>query len=321
MIERKTDKVVIGVIPHNGDLGLDEEDGLAIESTARFKHTGQDKKIKVVVPRLKYISNFTDFAPFLYEPDVEFKYSVWHEDMASADVIIIPGSKNTVSDLLLLRENGLEDALKSAVKKGIPLVGICGGYQMLGKKIIDSHSVESSLGEIDGIGLLDTTTTLDRKKTTCQVSAELMNSKGVLPYAPAKPGEDNTGLKNLKGYEIHMGNTTGDVGLFTINRLHSANPSNGRNDIPDGSVKDNVWGTYIHGIFDNDEFRRMFLNALREKKGLPLQNDTINHHAKKQEAIDAWAGTLGSKVDICFILRQLAMESFQEKYCTTMRHE
>jgi adenosylcobyric acid synthase len=318
MIERKTDKLVIGVIPHNGNLGLDEEDGLSIEQLARFKYSEPNHQIKIVVPRLKYISNFTDFAPFVYEPDIEFKYSLWHEDINNADLIIIPGSKNTVSDLLFLRENGLENALKSAVKKGTPMVGICGGYQMLGSKIIDPHSVESNLREVDGIGLLDTVTTLDSTKTTCQVSAELIHSSKLFNMDQSGSSAE---MKNLKGYEIHMGNTTGDVGLFKINRFNRVNPSGGANDIPDGSAKGNVWGTYIHGIFDNDEFRRMFLNTLREKKGLPLQKNMINYQTKKQEAIDAWADTLKSKVDICFILRQLGMESFQKLNCTTMRHE
>jgi adenosylcobyric acid synthase len=186
---------------------------------------------------------------------------------------------------------------------------------MLGKKIIDPHRVESNLREIDGIGLLDTVTTLDRTKTTCQVSAELMNTRGVLPYSLTEPEKAIRDLKNLRGYEIHMGNTTGDVGLFNIWRGMSQRA------LADGSVNGNVWGTYIHGIFDNDEFRRMFLNALRERKGLPLQHHTVSYQAKKQKAIDAWADTLRSRVDMCFILRQLGMESFQKKYCMTTRYE
>ena len=165
MIEEKTDRPVIGTLYYQNDIGLDEEDGLSIEKIARFDKSAH-KDLKVVVLRLKYIANFTDFAPFLHEPDVELKYSLWEEDIGTADLIIIPGSKNTVEDLIMLRESGIEDCVKAAVKKGTRLVGICGGYQMIGQKILDPENVESSLRAIDGMGLLDTVTEMDRTKTT-----------------------------------------------------------------------------------------------------------------------------------------------------------
>jgi adenosylcobyric acid synthase len=298
MIEEKTAKPVIGTLYYQGNLGLDEEDGLSLEKLTRFSAEGH-AGMKIVVLRLKYISNFTDFAPFLIEPDVEIKYSLWEEDINSADLIIIPGSKNTVSDLLLLRESGVEDCVKAAVKKGTPLVGICGGYQMLGRKILDPHNVESSHSEIEGIGLLDIETTLDKTKTTCQLSANLVDQK----WFGAVQGTSTCKWNQLKGYEIHMGHTTGDVGLFNIKRL------NGSNDyVPDGSVKGNVWGTYIHGIFDNDGLRASVINSLRIKKGLGPREETISYHSKKEEAIERWADILGKSVDICFILREVGME-------------
>jgi adenosylcobyric acid synthase len=321
MIEEKTGKPVIGTLYYQGNLGLDEEDGLSIERIARFDHAEQHKRIKIVVPRLKYISNFTDFAPLIYEPDVEFKYSLREEDISSADLIIIPGSKNTVADLMLLRESGLEDCVKSAVKKGAPLIGVCGGYQMLGKRILDPHNVESSLKDIDGMGFLDTITTLDKIKTTCQVSAEVADG---LKLFNAAQNSSSCDLKNLKGYEIHMGNTTGDVGLFKITRLNSpANPliprlekgpacpvgrGKGEFDMLDGSVKGNVWGTYLHGIFDNDGLRTALLNSLRKTKGLPAREMIINYQAQREEAINKWADTIKNSIDICFILRHVGME-------------
>lgn len=310
MLEDKTGKPFIGVIPYQGDLGLDEEDGLSIEQLIRFNHGDQNKKIKVVVLRLKYISNFTDFAPFIYEPDVEFKYSLWEEDINSADLIIIPGTKNTVSDLFLLRENGIEDCLKAAVDKGASLAGICGGYQMLGKKIIDPYKVESEMKEVEGFGLLDTITTLDKIKTTCQISAVADCSK-LFNIA-----QDSSKMGNLKGYEIHMGNTTGDVGLFQIKRTYLNSKL-----VMDGSSKGNVWGTYIHGIFDNDGFRRALLNSLREKKGVSPDKEGFNYHDKREEAINRWADILKSKVDICFLLRQLGMDSYKDSYCMSVRHD
>lgn len=293
MIEKKTGKPVIGVLGHYGNLGLDEEDGLSIERFKRFEPFQLFKPLKIVVLRLRYISNFTDFAPFMYEPDVELRYSLREEDIMAADLIIIPGSKNTVSDLLLLRESGLEDVVKTAVRKKIQVAGICGGYQMLGNKIMDPHGVESGHKRTDGMELLDIITTLDRTKTTCQVEATAVVESAEL------------GVKGncfLKGYEIHMGNSEGDIGLFMLKRsFHDSGL------IPDGSLKSNVWGTYIHGIFDNDEFRTGLLNALRQKKGLPKQA-AFNYFQKKEEAINRWAGILKDRVDICFIMRQLGME-------------
>jgi adenosylcobyric acid synthase len=268
------------------------------------------------VLRLKYIANFTDFGPFLYEPDVECKYSLWEEDISSADLIIVPGSKNTVADLILLRESGIEDCVKAAVKKGTPLIGVCGGYQMIGQKIQDPDNVESSLREIDGMGFLDTVTTMDKTKTTCQVNAGVVSPK----WFEAAPNGCGCRWNNLKGYEIHMGNTTGEVGLFEINRFKNreheiqgadANGSPGPK-VLDGSVKDNVWGTYIHGIFDNDGLRTDLLNSLRKGKGLPEQ-ETLSYGLIREKAINGWAETLCKSVDICFILRQVEMEFCMNK--------
>jgi adenosylcobyric acid synthase len=318
MIEERTGRPVIGVIDYLPNLMLDEEDGLSLERIEQFKRVEQNEQINVVVLRLKYISNFTDFAPFFYEPDVDLKYSLRAEDLNSADLIIIPGSKNTVSDLLLLRSSGLEECIKMAVKKGTSLIGICGGYQMLGKKILDPFGVESEIREVEGMGLLDTVTTLGRTKITCQITAKLRMEDGE---------------EELKGYEIHMGNTTGDVGLFEIKRYLNTehrtqntdnkewtdqnSPGSGfcaqSSEVLDGSMKGNVWGTYIHGIFDNDAFRRRLLNRLRGRKGLSPLHRTIDYHAVKEEAINRWAGILRESVDICFILRLLGMEYCKDR--------
>ncbi|MBI5098412.1 MAG: cobyric acid synthase [Nitrospirae bacterium] len=314
MIEHKTGKPVIGTLYYQSDMRLDEEDGLSISNFIPNK-SGQisnPKQLKIVVLRLKYISNFTDFAPFLHEPDVEFRYSLWEDDIHNADLVIIPGSKNTVSDLLLLRENGMEECVKAAVNKGIPLVGVCGGYQMLGKKIYDPQGVESAHKEIKGFGLLDIETTYDKTKTTCQVEAEIVKSLelGVKSYDKSL----------LRGYEIHMGDSTGDIGLFKLRRISNNSKLTTHNSelIPDGSAKDNVWGTYIHGIFDNDEFRTSLLNSLRKKKGLPAQAG-FNYQAQKEEAINKWANVLKSSVDICFMLRQIGMEYCKENLVKDIR--
>jgi adenosylcobyric acid synthase len=303
MIERKTGKPVIGVLDYQGDLGLHEEDAIPTERLIPRYRSDLDRPVKIVVLGLRYISNFTDFDPFMYEDDVELKYSLDHTDISSADLIIIPGSKNTVNDLIMLRESGIEDVVKAAVESGIPLVGICGGYQMIGEKIFDPFNVESGKKEIDGLGFLDTVTTLDKTKTTCTVSANILSDK----WFNAVESRSSCRWNHLKGYEIHMGNTTGDVGLFKIDRLHGSTRT--ADEVLDGSANGKVWGTYIHGIFDNDGLRRAVINSLRIKKGLSPKETTINYEAEKEKAIDRWADILKKQLDISFILQQVGMEA------------
>jgi len=312
MIEDKTGRPVIGVINYFGDLGLHEEDAIPIERLIPKRRDEPFKAIKIVVLRLRYIANFTDFDPFMYEPGVELKYSLREEDIDSADLIIIPGSKNTVNDLLFLRQNGIEDYVKLAVNKGIPLIGICGGYQMLGSKIFDPYRIESSHKEIDGFGLLDIETTLEKIKTTCQIEAELIENNGIMESW--RNGEMDSNI--LRGYEIHMGGSKGDIGLFKIRRFSPDSKLLTLNSelFLDGSLKGNVWGTYIHGLFDNDSFRTALLNSLRYRKGLPPIKETINYFELKENAIDKWADVLRSSVDVCFILSRLI--GMDMEYCT-----
>lgn len=295
MIHEKTGRPVLGVIPYLGDLGLHEEDGIPIERLKQFKPIERFKPLRIVVLRQRYIANFTDFDPFMYEPDVELVYSLWEGDIENADLIIIPGSKNTVKDLLFLREHGIENSIKRAVEKGIPLIGVCAGYQMLGSRIHDPYGIESAHRAIEGLGLLDIETALEKVKTTCQVEAELVNSSLLTAYG-------NKSYELLKGYEIHMGMTTGDVGLFRINRLSGSNSSNSLNSsIPDGSQKGNVWGTYIHGIFDNDIFRRNLINFLRLKKGMEPLEETIDYSRLRDDSLNKWAGIIKDSIDMKFV--------------------
>ncbi len=293
MIREKTGRPVISVLPYLGDLGLSEEDGLPIE---RIRGAGAQRskgaRIKIVVIRLRYIANFTDFDPFMYEPDVEVVYSLRPEEIENADVVFLPGSKNTVQDLLFLRENGIEANIARAAEKKIPVIGICGGYQMLGKKILDPFCIESMFKEVDGIGLLNTETIFEKQKTTCQVEAEVTDSSKFKVQSS----------KLLRGYEIHMGTTTGDIGLFKISRItdHASRIT----DVLDGSSKNNAWGTYIHGIFDNDLFRNDFLNSIRSAKGFEPVSETINYSELKENAINRWAGILKENIDMDFIIKQ-----------------
>ncbi|MBM4137502.1 MAG: cobyric acid synthase [Nitrospira sp.] len=287
MIQEKTGRPVIGVIPHLGDLCLHEEDGIPLERLGGSRSPGfEGSRIKIVVLQLRYIANFTDFDPFIYEPDVELMYSLRDGEIKNADLIIIPGSKNTVKDLLFLRENGIEESIKRAVKKGIPLIGICGGYQMLGKRILDPSGIESCYKEMEGFGLLDIETTIEDTKITSQVEACILSDK--MP--------DTSSPNSLRGYEIHMGRSSGNTCLFKLRRL-----SHNSELIIDGSVKGNVWGTYIHGIFDNDQFRHGLINSLRTKRGLrPIEN-IMDYSKLRDEALNKWAKILKENIDMKFI--------------------
>jgi adenosylcobyric acid synthase len=295
MIHAKTNRPVLGVLPYLGDMGLHEEDGIPVERFNRFK---QYRPIRVVVLALRYISNFTDFDPFLYEQDVDLVYSLRSADIEHADLVIIPGSKNTVQDLVFMRESGIEASIKRAAAKGIPVIGICGGYQMLGRTIADPFGIESREQEVTGIGLLDIETVLEKNKITAQIEArEVQSTKYKVQSLYSKDSE------LLKGYEIHMGRTTGDIGLFSLKRITRSTELANQNSelIPDGSRRENVWGTYIHGLFDNDLFRRNLVDELRAVRGLPAGEDSVNFAQEREKALDRWADVLRYNIDMKYV--------------------
>ncbi|MBI5212101.1 MAG: cobyric acid synthase [Nitrospirae bacterium] len=312
MIRDKTGKPVIGVLPYIKEIGLPEEDGLSLQKISNFKfQISNYEKIKVVIVRLQYIANFTDFDPFAYEPDVELIYSSNPADMENADIVIVPGSKNTVKDLILLKEAGLDESIKRAYSKGVRVIGMCGGYQMLGKKIYDPHCVESRHKEIDGIGLLNIETVFDKTKVTSQVEAEIVQSSefGVMSLKKTE----------LEGYEIHMGQSTGDIGLFRLKRRRGEGENRrgsvtgspvhrfADSEVLDGSMNGNCWGTYIHGIFDNDTFRRGIINHERRKRNLPQVELGINYTAIKDKAINNLADIVKANIDMDFIKRTIRL--------------
>ncbi len=275
MLTGKTGMPCLGVLPYMKH-PLSEEDSLSL-SVGRGMLPG-GRALRIVVIRNRFISNFTDFEPLALEPDVEVAYSLRPGEIKGADLVIIPGSKNTSRDLLLLRDSGVEASIKGAVKKGVPLIGMCGGLQMLGHAIKDPSGVESEFGEIRGMGLLDIETVLEDPKVTSQVEAF----------------EAGGGAERLSGYEVHMGRSTGDIGLFELKRLATGEI------VRDGSRKDGVWGTYIHGLFDNDAFRGRLLNGLRARAGLP-QRAPVKYGAVREEGIDAMADAIRENLDIGYI--------------------
>ncbi|MHB8844984.1 MAG: cobyric acid synthase [Nitrospirota bacterium] len=291
MISAKTGKPVIGVLPYVPDLGLPEEDGLSLSQRDGHRRGNlRADAIKIVIVRLQYISNFTDFDPLALELDSEVVYSDSPSEIESADLVIVPGSKNTVTDLLLLKEKGLADAIRRAYDRGTEIIGICGGYQMLGKKIDDPHGAESDQKSIDGIGLLNISTLFGTEKKTCRVEARIT---GALPFAGA-----STASQTLQGYEIHMGTSSGDIGLFSV---RSSQGNGSEAEALDGSVNGNCWGTYLHGIFDNDLFRREIIDNLRRKKGLPPGTSGLRYREFQEQALDRLASVVREHVDMDFV--------------------
>jgi adenosylcobyric acid synthase len=261
-VEARTGVPVLGVVPYFSGFRIPEEDSVALEKRGngtlwglKERRRGKDK-IHVGVVKHARISNYTDFDPLEAEPDVELHYIEAAGKLDGIDLLILPGSKSTTTDLFFLMEWGLFSAIKAF--RG-PVVGICGGYQMLGKRVLDPLAIESDIREAEGIGLLDVETTMLRDKETHQALARLLPASA--PLAPGCQGE-------LAGYEIHMGETLLGPGarpFATITRR------SGREvEIHDGAVSADgrVFGTYLHGIFDNAEFRTALLNRVRRDKGL-----------------------------------------------------
>jgi adenosylcobyric acid synthase len=297
MISAKTGRPVIGVLPYVPDLGLPEEDGLALSQRAVRHRVSPGAGIaKIAVVRLQYISNFTDFDPLALEPDTEVVYSDSPSEIENADLVILPGSKNTVADLLLLKEKGLVDSIRRACARGAGIIGICGGYQMLGKKIDDPHGTESDHRSIDGIGLLNISTLFGVEKKTCRVEARIT---GAHPYVEASAAS-----QILQGYEIHVGTSSGDIGLFSV---RSSQGSGAEAEALDGSINGNCWGTYLHGIFDNDLFRRDIIDHIRKKKGLPPGTSGLRYRELQEQALDRLASVVREHVDMDFVREMLKL--------------
>lgn len=265
----------LGVVPYS-QINVDDEDSV----TDRFAQK-TEAPIQIGIIRLPYMSNFTDFTVLELEPDVGIQYVTTIDEIASMDMLIIPGSKSTIKDLNYIKESGLDKAIIQASTKEVPILGICGGYQMLGKQISDPYHVETEMDEIEGLGLLNTTTVMAKEKHTVQSKGRLIkNPKGLM--------EDSY---QVEGYEIHMGETSlhGDTNAFI--QLE--------NDTLDGAINEEltVFGTYLHGVLDHVSFREGLLNQLRKSKGLdPIKRS--NYYLMKEKGYDELAELARKHLDI-----------------------
>ncbi len=269
MLEDITSVDVLGVVPYL-KVDIDDEDSLS----ERLTGFGEDSLIDIAVIKLPRISNFTDFNVFSMVKGVSLRYVSSVKELRNPDMIIIPGTKNTIEDLKWLKQSGLETKIIRYAKEGNPVFGVCGGYQMLGEDIHDPENMEGG-GTIIGLGLLSTETTFYINKTTTQVKGTINKIEGFYKKL--------SGL-SIEGYEIHMGNTkVKDKEISSIeaaplstiqvtsNDLSILSDKENQNDTKysqDGCVLGNVAGSYIHGIFDNAEFVNTLVGILMDKKGI-----------------------------------------------------
>lgn len=265
----------LGIIPF-AKINIEKEDSYTYDS---LSNRYEEKEIKIAIIKFERLSNSTDFDPFFMYDDVEIEYIESAEQLTDKfDIVILPGSKNAIYDFSLMRERGIAKKVEELANMGKLIIGIHSGFQMLGKSIKDIKQVESSYLKVDGLGFLDITTNMHKEKYTQQVEKVLENCTGIL--------EGFNGIK-INGYEIHQGVTTGDSSCSAVE---------------DGGFsllcKDNIIGTYIHGIFNSPKFTRKLLNHVRMKKGLVPIFDYMSLETYKEKEYKNLAKLLRKHLDM-----------------------
>ena len=297
-----------GVVPYF-NLNLEDEDG-AVEFNKKIT-----APIDVAVIKLPHISNFTDLDALKVEDDVSVRFVTTKEELGTPDLLIIPGTKNTINDLIILRDSGLTEAIKQYSIEGI-ILGICGGYQMLGNSLYDPKSVEGSFDKIDGLKLLDIDTVFEDEKITTRVKARSVSIRAINEVCNRK--DKLTKPRNISievyGYEIHMGKCSyGHKAkpLFEIydrngerSSLEGVHSSNADGAINAGG---NVMGTYIHGILDGVEFREYIINTLRIKKSMEPRKSKAYESLREKE-LDKLADIVRENLDMDAIYKILGID-------------
>jgi cobyric acid synthase CobQ/L-threonine-O-3-phosphate decarboxylase len=276
-----TGREVLGVVPYLKNLGIPEEDSVSFKEGLFQSDRPVGDHVEITLISLPHISNFTDIEPLAAEPDIYLRVVERAEDLGRPQAIILPGSKNVIHDLAALRSCGLADAIQRLVAEGCEIIGVCGGYQMLGTTIEDPLAIESDQGMIAGLGLLPMTTVLAADK-------RLVRQSGV----HTESGQP------VHGYEIHHGRSQTNLPTtlaFTDGTGCGAVDASGR-----------IWGSYLHGIFDSDPFRRWFINRLRQRQGLtPLLGIPTPYDL--EPAFDRLAATVRESVDMNRIYQLLGL--------------
>ena len=282
MLEEKTGLPVLGVVPYL-HVEIEDEDSLSERLNAR----DAVKPLDVAVIRLPHISNFTDFIPLEQHELLGVRYVQRARELGAPDLVILPGTKNTMEDLLWLRQSGLEAAVRRLAQAQTPVLGVCGGYQMLGQTLDDPAGTESGKPmSLAGLGLLPTRTTFDAQKRRTQVRAVALGA----PFAGAQ----------MTGYEIHNGRTTVNGEPFC--RLADGTP--------EGCVCPNVFGTYLHGLFDSGELTQALVKLLCARKGIsPRETRPASMAEYRQAQFDLLADGVRKALDMGAVYRAMGMKA------------
>lgn len=279
MLEELCGIPVLGVVPYYKDIHIEEEDSVSLAMKSVHAMQG---KVNVAVVLLRHLSNFTDFNVLERDPRVHLFYTNNVDELEKADIILLPGSKSTLDDLYELRRNGVAGAIVRARRRGATIMGICGGYQMMGQQILDPEHVEGDLEALPGLGLLPMVTRMSGEKVTRQIKFTLSGSSS----------------DRMDGYEIHMGVTTPVEGetVCPLNRLEDGSM--------DGcKVDEKCMGTYIHGILDNASFIDFLLKPYAHR--LTEEAETFNYQTYKEQQYDKLADHVRAHVNIPLVYQIL----------------
>ena len=281
-IEELTHVPVLGVMPYL-DINLDGEDSLSLAASVSKASASLD----IVVIRLPHISNYTDIAPLTLHPAIGVRYVDRPDEIGLPDMLILPGTKNTMDDMMWLKKTGLYDAIEKAYDTGVFVLGICGGYQMLGETLSDPDGTEGGMvsGEVRGLGLLPVTTVFTDKKTRMQCEAHC---------------SDAIGDARIRGYQIHTGRTTHTAdGYKPFSIIDKAWGMDTPEAVEDGCIWHNAAGTYMHGLFDTGELTSVLADALLVKKGeKPMGIFVPPYSASRERSLDILTDAICNNIDI-----------------------
>lgn len=287
-LEKLTGLPVVGVTPYL-QLRLEDEDSLS----ERLEGPRSVDLIDIAVIRLPRISNFTDFNIFEGIEGVSLRYVSAPRQLGTPDLIFLPGTKNTMRDLLWMRQNGLETAILKAHRNGSTVFGVCGGYQMLGRTISDPDAVEEG-GTIRGMGLLDAETVFEAEKARTRVEGRILNSDGLPEQLADTP---------VAGYEIHMGRTTPGKGVRPLTEITDVISGERKRE---GACGSNVYGTYVHGIFDSEKLASGLVSVLARRKGITEEmGRTVDYAVFKETQYELLAKELRKHLDMEAVYRIL----------------
>lgn len=296
ILKEKSGIDVIGVVPYL-DVDIDDEDSLSTKLT-----NGEKKDIDIAVIKLPKISNFTDFDVFNQYENVSVRYVESKQQLDRPDMIIIPGTKSTMEDLMWMRRNGLEDEIKRMAAENTPVFGICGGFQMLGRRISDMENAESK-GTVEGMCLLPVNTVFEKEKKRTRVKGVFDSVSGIF---------SELSKKGFEGYEIHMGRTEIDIsaGDTDIKNMTRLNYDGGADVCMDGVSYGNVYGSYVHGIFDEGDIADTIVKKLAFKKGVFISGRKESQCEYRQKQYEKLAKMVRKNIDMDKIYEIMDIKKF-----------